>query len=116
MMTVGELIEILEIVSPDAQMRLAHQPGWAFEFSIGPVAQVRGHDSPIVYIGQGNQLGYLNEEATRELGSSRAVRCLRQCRTTPWPDGLQALTTVKLGAISICTSSLSIIRCTCIPP
>jgi hypothetical protein len=33
-MTVGELLELLEDFPEDAEVRLAHQPSWPFEYSI----------------------------------------------------------------------------------
>ncbi len=35
MMTVGELIEYLEDFGPEAEVRLAQQPQWAFEYTWG---------------------------------------------------------------------------------
>jgi len=39
-MTVLELIDALAQMDPHAEVRLAHQPQWAFEHSIDEVAQV----------------------------------------------------------------------------
>ena len=40
-MTVQELIEILEDFDGEAEVRLAQQPSWPFEYGIGEVAEVR---------------------------------------------------------------------------
>ncbi|MCZ0983991.1 hypothetical protein O1L60_45335 [Streptomyces diastatochromogenes] len=59
-MTVGELIEQLEQMDPEATVRLATQPQYPFEYSIGRVAEA---EDGICWIGEGEQLGYLGEEA-----------------------------------------------------
>jgi hypothetical protein len=81
-MTVEELIEQLsELVEggevpPDADVRLAVQPGWPFEHSVARVAVPEGSegDDPeagqVVYIGEGEQLGYLRSTARDALGWS----------------------------------------------
>ncbi len=79
-MTVGELIEMLEGMDEDAEVRFAHQPCWAFEYSISDVVEVeldqddngqyhQGHGvSKVVYIAEGTQLGYLPGAASEQLG------------------------------------------------
>jgi hypothetical protein len=98
-MTVGELLELLEDFPEDAEVRLAHQPSWPFEYSIETVADSAGeqtscsecgidwdeHDEegcdekrpelpdlidepPVVYIAEGEQIGYLPGSAARALG------------------------------------------------
>ena len=95
-MQVRELIEFLEDMPEDAEVRLAHQPSYPFEYSIGDVVEVSGHgqscpecdtdwdvhvdqgcDEPVpedddepsvVYIAEKSQLGYLSGHASRELG------------------------------------------------
>ncbi|MCL6281051.1 hypothetical protein M3398_27685 [Streptomyces albidoflavus] len=59
-MTVGELIEQLEQMDPEATVRLATQPQYPFEYSISRAAEA---EDGICWIGQGEQLGYLGEEA-----------------------------------------------------
>ena len=75
-MTAKELIEELEWAierngGDDVEVRTAQQPKWAFEYSIDQAVTVK-HDEDdgetIVYLGEGSQLGYLNEDASRELG------------------------------------------------
>lgn len=44
-MNVSELIEILEDMDQDAEVRLAFQPNWPFEHSIGQVADMSQAES-----------------------------------------------------------------------
>tara|TARA_R100000951_G_scaffold50728_2_gene42802 strand:+ start:16885 stop:17133 length:249 start_codon:yes stop_codon:yes gene_type:complete len=81
-MNVTELIERLQYVAevnPDAEVRLASQPNWPFEWSISNVLEVdlgvededgcsSGQEGTIVYIAEGSQLGYLPGVAKDELG------------------------------------------------
>ena len=84
-MTVRELINLLEDYDENAEVRIAHQPRWPFEYSIGDVVACAGGGEddddiddestaasddapPVVYIGEGDQLGYLPGSACRELG------------------------------------------------
>ena len=70
-MTVSELIEELNYLNQDAEVRLACQPRWAFEYSIASVVGVTlDGDEEVVYLGEGSQLGYLPGEASEELGWS----------------------------------------------
>ncbi|MEO3851737.1 hypothetical protein ABGB09_29615 [Streptomyces sp. B8F3] len=64
-MTVGDLIAILEQYDEGAQIRLATQPQWPFEWTI---QEVGTDDSGTVWIAQGEQLGYLSQEAAEALG------------------------------------------------
>jgi hypothetical protein len=70
--TVVELIEELEACDPDAEVRIAQQPAWPFEYAIDPAnaaVQVQsGDDEPVVYIGEGAQLGYLPGTVREHLG------------------------------------------------
>jgi heme oxygenase len=63
-MTAQELIEILEGMEPDAEVRLAMQPQWAFEYSISAAVEAGG----MIYLAEGSQLGYLPGEVSNELG------------------------------------------------
>ncbi|MEV1042322.1 hypothetical protein AB0J01_37770 [Streptomyces sp. NPDC050204] len=63
-MTVGELIEQLEGMDPDATVRLATQPGYPFEYTIGKVVEA---EDGTCWIGEGEQLGYLGEQAVDAL-------------------------------------------------
>ena len=78
-MRVAELIALLEDMPEDAEVRLAQQPSWPFEYSIGGVVMVgpdagtedEDEDAPeenVVYIAESGQLGYLPGAVSRELG------------------------------------------------
>lgn len=72
-LTVSQLIEELEDLDPDAEVRLATQPVWPFEWHLsasepGPAMQVILDDQPVVYLVEGEQLGYLPDAVCRELG------------------------------------------------
>ena len=74
-MTVQELIEALEEYDPEATVHLMEQPSWPFEYSIGEIVECGpdcgqradeedevsedGPDEVTVYIGEGQQVGYL---------------------------------------------------------
>jgi hypothetical protein len=69
--TVNDLLQALEACDPDAEVRLAHQPAWPFEYAIDPghaAAQVELDGTPVVYLGEGAQLGYLPEPVRQQLG------------------------------------------------
>ena len=68
--TVTDLRQALEACDPDAEVRLASQPAWPFEYAIdstNPAVEVEG-DTPVVYLGEGAQLGYLPEPVRHQLG------------------------------------------------
>lgn len=75
-MTVQELIEALSGMNPDAEVRIAHQPSWPLVLSVGDVieADVTDEadevetDAQVVYIAEGEQVGYLPGEVTSALG------------------------------------------------
>ena len=72
-MTVRELIEELRLADQDAKVRFASQPSWPFEYSIYGVVQttvkdIRDNEEDIVYLEEGEQVGYLPKEAKEELG------------------------------------------------
>lgn len=76
-MTVAELMEELSDMHPDAEVRLAMQPRWGFEYSMGSVVEVPAvgsesvsvnERSAIVYLSEGTQLGYLPGYVSEELG------------------------------------------------
>jgi hypothetical protein len=70
-----ELIEDLEDLAEefgdDAEVRLAQQPRWAFEYSLGRIAGTKGRPAKgnreatpaCIYLGEGSQLGYLPQAA-----------------------------------------------------
>lgn len=65
--TVGDLIDELELYDRDRPVALAIQPRWPMEHSIGLVAAVTverdGKKIQVVYIGEADQTGYLPGEA-----------------------------------------------------
>ena len=78
-MTAQELIEEMEWAieqnkGDDVEVRFASQPKWPFEYSIDTAVTVEVEDEDtdekekVVYLGEGTQLGYLNEDAAREIG------------------------------------------------
>lgn len=74
-MTVIELKEALEGIPDDAEVRLAMQPSWPFEYSIGDVIPIEpDEEAPadeeiqVVYLVEGSQLGYLPKEASDAIG------------------------------------------------
>jgi len=78
-MTAKELIEELEYAisingGNDVEVRTAQQPSWPFEYTIDQAITVEVDDeyadekNKIVYLGEGSQLGYLNELASSEMG------------------------------------------------
>jgi hypothetical protein len=77
--TVGELIAALEQYDPTAPVRLATQPGYPLENMLGRVActpddaEYEGPirtDPPVVWLGSGEQVGYLPALAANALGWS----------------------------------------------
>lgn len=63
-MTVEELIQELEYLDRNAEVRLAQQPSWPFEYDLNGVVEADGK----VWIVEGNQLGYLEGEIKGVLG------------------------------------------------
>lgn len=60
-MTVKELIEQLSDMNPSAEIRLAIQPNYPLEFDVQDEI-VQTEDESKVFIGEGRQIGYLEEE------------------------------------------------------
>ena len=77
-MTAKELIEELEYAisvngGDDVEVRTAQQPQWAFEYTIDQAVTIDVENDEekmekVVYLAEGSQLTYLNEDAARELG------------------------------------------------
>jgi hypothetical protein len=74
-MTVIELKEALEQMPDEAEVRLAMQPSWPFEYSIMEVVPLEpDEEAPadeevkVVYLTEGSQLGYLPGEASEAIG------------------------------------------------
>ena len=59
-MTAQELIDILESMEPQTEIRFASQPNWPFEYEVR--GTVESEDGNILYLTEGDQLGYLPEE------------------------------------------------------
>ena len=65
MMTVAELIEQLEALDPEAEVRLASQPTYPMEYSLDEfVVEVDGR----VYLAEAGQVGYLPDGVRAGLG------------------------------------------------
>ena len=62
--TVEMLIEELEHMDPEAEVRLAFQRNYPLEYTFGDIVSARDGK---VYIGEGSQVGYLNDEGTEAL-------------------------------------------------
>lgn len=76
--TVGELIAALQDYDPDAPIRLAIQPRWPFEYTLGGVALTRDDaeateptGDPVVWIAVGRQADYQPETTRNALGRSQ---------------------------------------------
>jgi hypothetical protein len=78
--TVGELIAALDRYDPTTPVRLATQPGYPMEHTLGQVvctpddAEGDGTprtDPPVVWLGEGQQVGNLPGLARNALGWSR---------------------------------------------
>lgn len=75
--TVGELVAALADYDPDTPIRLAIQPRWPFEYTLGGVARTLGDagtdptGEPVVWIAVGRQVNYLPTIARDALGWSQ---------------------------------------------
>ena len=67
-MTVSELKEILEHYDDDMEVRFASQPNWPFQYSILDAVLAHVDEEDVIYLEEGQQLGYLPREAKEELG------------------------------------------------
>lgn len=84
-MTLDELIqqlnELREEFPGDTPVRLAFQPQWPFEHSIGQIVACEFPDEsaiddeevayPVIYIGEGGQIGYLARDVANAFNWSR---------------------------------------------
>lgn len=72
-MTISELRELVEELEEsglgDAEVRLATQPAWPFEHSLSTAFYVQdeGGDSPVLYLAEGRQIGYLPDDVKGNL-------------------------------------------------
>jgi hypothetical protein len=71
--TVAELLDQLADLDPNAPVRLAQQPAWPFEWTLAGVVGVDdlAEDGQVVYLVEGDQLGYLPDAAAELLGWGR---------------------------------------------
>ena len=80
-MTVQELISELEQMNPEAEVFIASQPEWPFEYDVEQVKEIHRDDcdpdepmpmgdeqESIVYIAEGEQLAYLNTSVAANIG------------------------------------------------
>ena len=75
-MTTRELIEILSEYGPDTEVRIATQPTWPFEHEIAGTDDNQHpteaeQATPIVYLLEGRQIGYLPEGIGNSQGWNR---------------------------------------------
>jgi hypothetical protein len=77
MTTVADLIDSLQSMNPNAEVRLATQPRYPLEYRIDDVVEVAsgddedepGHSAEgVVYLAEGGQVGYLPKAVKDELG------------------------------------------------
>ena len=74
-MKVIELLEALSDLPEDAEVMLASQPAWPFEYTLGePVVVEYDDGAPTVYLPEGQQVRYLPGAAARELGGGASER------------------------------------------
>lgn len=83
-MNIAELKELIADLPDDAEVRIAHQPKWPFEYSVGASAYVevseptetdddesdpiKANGAPgVLFLAEGIQLGYLPRQAKEEL-------------------------------------------------
>lgn len=73
-MTVGDLIAVLEEMPQEAEVFLAMQPSYPFEYDIADVVEIapdttsKDFDPGRVYLAEGRQTRYLPGDARDELG------------------------------------------------
>jgi hypothetical protein len=67
-MTVEELMELLQDMPPEAEVRFASQPSWPLDYQINNVITVETEDDVTVFLAQGEQVGYLCGDAVMQLG------------------------------------------------
>lgn len=81
-MTISDLISELEylaeVMGDETEVRIASQPSWPFEYSIAGITSVEPNDvedgdngdvsEPVVYLVEGNQIGYLPSAAKDLIG------------------------------------------------
>lgn len=67
-MTVGDLLDLLDGLDEDTPVFLAQQPSYPFEYELadGQVIEINGEE--VLYLVEGNQLGYLPSEVRNAIG------------------------------------------------
>ena len=65
-MLVQDLIDMLEGVNPNAEIKFAGQPNWPMEYAIQ--SDIYEADNGNVYLFEGRQDGYLSREAQDYIG------------------------------------------------
>ena len=63
-MRVEQLIELLEQFNPEAEVRIASGRSWAMEYDLADVETT----GDVVYVAEGQQIGYLPDEAAVAVG------------------------------------------------
>lgn len=71
MMTAAELIELLEDLDPDTEIRVATQPSWPMEYTLTDRTSFQTSIPGILYLSVGDQIGYLSGEVADEIGWGR---------------------------------------------
>ena len=66
-MTVRDILNALDGLDPETEVRFAFQPNYPLEYSIDDIVEVNIDGEEIVYLGQGEQIGYLQEEVVDAL-------------------------------------------------
>lgn len=69
-MTKGELLDLIEYLDDDVEIRFASQPSWPFEYDIDGGVEIEDEENntTIFYLEEGRQIGYLPGNVKNELG------------------------------------------------
>lgn len=67
-LTVGLLRELIEGLPEDTPLRMAQQPAWPFEYTVGEPVVIDTEAGPVVYLPEAAQTRYLPGEVAVELG------------------------------------------------
>jgi len=67
-MRVREIIEMLEDLDPNLEVRFASQPNYPLEYSIEDIVIIQSETKKVVYLSEGYQYGYLPSIVKEELG------------------------------------------------
>ena len=71
-MQVGELLEILKDYPEEMEVKLAQQPKWPFQYSVGRIVDANDADDneTCLFIAEGEQEDYLGDDAAARLAWS----------------------------------------------